>query len=103
MVSDFRKELLVQKVCNYIKKKGDISRSELSRHFSHSLTSKGLSEIIDSLVNAKVVGERMQQTHKPRGRQSKTVYFSLPKELEVREVISTLQIEEGGLVAFGQI
>jgi len=101
MVSDFRKELLVQKVCNYIKKKGDISRSELSRHFSHSLTSKGLSEIIDSLVNAKVVGERMQQTHKPRGRQSKTVYFSLPKELEVREVISTLQIEEGGLVAFG--
>jgi len=101
MIGGFRKEIFLQKVYNYIKKKGDVSRSELSRSFSHSLTSKDLNEIIDSLANAKVVGKRMQQTHKPRGKQSKTVYFPLPKELEVREVISTLQIEEGGLVAFG--
>lgn len=82
MIDDFGGEIFLQKVYNYIKKRGNVSRSELLRSFSHRLTSKDLNEIINTLANAKMVGERVQQTHAVRGRKSRTIYFPLPIVLE---------------------
>jgi len=64
----------LQSVLEYIRRKGEVDRSQLLRAFDHKLTAKEITEIIDTLTDAKLIDERSQHIEGGRGKSEKMIY-----------------------------
>jgi len=73
-----RKEEVIQKVYNCIKRRGKISRTDLATSFSGYLTASDLNAILANLIQSGMVGSRSERAKGVRGRRFKTIYS--PKE-----------------------
>jgi len=78
MVRKPNKEILAQKVYHWIEDKGEISKSELLRAFAHRLRAKEMNEILDTLIDANLVQERLERPRIGRGK-PKTIYSPHPE------------------------
>lgn len=94
----------ITKVWQYIMKKGEVSKTQLQRDFSHRLTAEELDEIIYFLGDAQRIGSRHEQSRryyyeyypypgwrdKKRGRKWRTTYVEIVlKGLREQENLGT--------------
>ena len=65
------------RVYEYIQKRGDVPRSDLTRAFSHRLRSVELHEILETLLDADLIDVKESRNKKAtRGKQTQKVYFA---------------------------
>lgn len=73
---------VLQRVLDFIEKHKEVTRTDLLRTFSSRLLAKELNDIIGTLLDAKLIGERIEEKKGARRGYTKLFYHTLKPEIE---------------------